>query len=423
MKKNVHQQDLMGDEGEWRVGRVVVTIILLLLIIAASIYLLVIKPDTEQEKSQLNPPVATKKSRVTEVVNPVTQRKEIIFEDEVKEILSPEEVYSYNKPRDMAKVVGEKINKQPLSSTNKAEVIQETSSITELKNQVNPVTPTKELKDSHISNLEAEESLPLNSSQKETITEAIKKLPPTESGSNQVIEIVEPINLDITVISELKTPPLEVNPVQTINNPISTVSDTKEVITSDTPAISNLETLPKADIAVENNIINIPLTESIPTKTQEKPAFTVTNPIPTETTLPVTSPTVEIAQQADSPSALINKAKPVSHGRVVSALITTGLIDREPIDKVTKAIAISQTEEINLYFFTKIMRMIGQTLYHQWIWRDQVMYEKPINVKARRWRATTSKLISYSTLGKWVVRILDSERNILKEVKFTIIKK
>ena len=492
MKKNVHQQDLMDNKGEWRIGRVVITVILLLLIIAASIYVLVIKPDKEQDQSLTKPLLATKKSRVTEVINPVTQRKEIIYEDEVKEILSPEEVYSYNKPRNMAEVIGEKIVKSPPSShsTNNTQIKQDKPSLATSKNQTSPIAASLE---------KIEDTLPLSHDQKEVITKKINRLPSTEAGMSQTIEIEKPIDKNVPVISELKTPILEADTVLADNNltsdntisvlplenpvstpqkqDISTVLDTKEPTASNalpifaqtppaktvrsmptettpttkiqqqndtllpvinkekpigsnqeiapttkTPSISNQIPALKTRVSVtdshlvSNKAENILPLNNVPSNTQEK--VTIVLPaIPSTNTIP------ELPQQTDTLPAVINEVKPVSNGRVVKALITTGLVDREPIDKVTKPITINDTEEIHLYFFTKIMRMIGETLYHQWLWNDQLVYEKPIEVKARRWRATTSKLIPYSKPGQWTARILNSDRDILKAVKFTIIQK
>ena len=460
VKTSVHQKDLMNDE--WNMGRVVMAIILLLAMIATSIYFFVTHSDKTSDLSAIEQPVVTKKSKVIEVIDPVTQRKEIIYENEVKEILSPEEVYSYNQPRDMAKVIGEKINKPLLASTNKTQQTHDSDSLTESNNPANSAPIISEKKeDISTPKLAIEQTLTLNNDQQEVMTHVANKPSTTEVENNQSIEIVA--SHHTAPLSEAKIPALAIetaltgNPLVSDNSTspsllkdpvpptqkqtISTVPDTKTpIITHSAPLIEKIEKPIENNNIISDTVKTILPVDQMSTNNQENPSVAVIN-IPATTMIPPvpsvkkpiiatdkislstldTKTSTGILPQVEILKPIINKTKPVSNGRVTKILMTTGLIDREPIDKVTQPITINHVDEVNLYFFTKIMRMTGQTLYHQWFWQDQMVYEKPIEVKARRWRATTSKVIAYSQPGQWTAKILNAEREVLKEIKFMIV--
>ncbi len=88
---------------------------------------------------------------------------------------------------------------------------------------------------------------------------------------------------------------------------------------------------------------------------------------------------------------------------------TTDVIDREPVDQVFTLTSDNQ----QVKFFTEIMDMQGQTVTHQWVFNDEVMFEKTFDIGGPRWRIWTSKNLQPGWTGQWTVNILDGERTML----------
>lgn len=105
---------------------------------------------------------------------------------------------------------------------------------------------------------------------------------------------------------------------------------------------------------------------------------------------------------------------------VARALLTTRVDKKEPIDNVT-SVVVNKTKASGVYYYTEIIDMNGQTLYHYWIREGKLIYKRKINILGDRWRAATSKLISYSKMGAWAVRLVNMEGDILNEIKFEVV--
>ena len=108
----------------------------------------------------------------------------------------------------------------------------------------------------------------------------------------------------------------------------------------------------------------------------------------------------------------------VANTYVERALLTTGLINKEPIDNITSSVKVSKEKATGLYYFTEINDMKGQTVYHQWLKDEQIIYKRRIDILGPRWRAATSKLITYLKAGMWAVRLVNEKGDILNEIKF-----
>jgi hypothetical protein len=102
-------------------------------------------------------------------------------------------------------------------------------------------------------------------------------------------------------------------------------------------------------------------------------------------------------------------------GEVSRALFTTGIDNREPVAIVD---SIDSSTNNSITFFTEVNDMSGQTVTHQWMYQDQVMFEKTFEVRAARWRIWTSKTLIPAWSGIWMVNVLDNERNLLVSKSF-----
>lgn len=93
---------------------------------------------------------------------------------------------------------------------------------------------------------------------------------------------------------------------------------------------------------------------------------------------------------------------------------TTAIIDREPVDSVTEL----DTSNSEIKYFTEIIDMQGQTITHQWVYDDEVVFEKSFEIGGPRWRVWTSKSLQPGWTGLWFVNTLDQERNKLLTQSF-----
>lgn len=69
----------------------------------------------------------------------------------------------------------------------------------------------------------------------------------------------------------------------------------------------------------------------------------------------------------------------VSAAEVSRATFTIGVQDREPVIMVD---SINSGSYKSISFFSEINDMTGQTVTHQWIYNDKVMFEKTFEIKA-----------------------------------------
>lgn len=93
-------------------------------------------------------------------------------------------------------------------------------------------------------------------------------------------------------------------------------------------------------------------------------------------------------------------------GSVARALFTTDVINREPVDQVL----IIGNDVANLYFFTDLRHLQGQTVTHRWEYQGKVVSSKSFDVKGPRWRVYSKADLQPHQTGRWTVVVMD-ERN------------
>ena len=107
--------------------------------------------------------------------------------------------------------------------------------------------------------------------------------------------------------------------------------------------------------------------------------------------------------------------------RVSRAILAKGLKNKEPVGEVSGPIMVDKTKAVGIYYFTEMNNMKGQVLFHKWFRNDKLVFKRKINILGNRWRTSTSKLLSYSAKGRWIVKLVDESENILSEIKFEVI--
>ncbi len=96
-------------------------------------------------------------------------------------------------------------------------------------------------------------------------------------------------------------------------------------------------------------------------------------------------------------------------GSVDRAQFTMDIVDREPVDKVETL----GTDTTQINYFTELKGLEGHTITHQWVYNDQIMFERSFVVGGPRWRVWTSKTLQPGWTGLWTVNTLDEDRSQL----------
>jgi len=133
----------------------------------------------------------------------------------------------------------------------------------------------------------------------------------------------------------------------------------------------------------------------------------------TEAAAPADAATMEGAPQSEA----MTEQAGFSRGSVVRSVFTTAIQDREPVDKL--ADTAGQTN--NLFYFTELRDMSGQTAIHRWEHAGKVVSEVKFDVRGPRWRVWSSKAYTPGWEGEWKVSVLNGAGEIISEdiVKYT----
>ncbi|WP_160172760.1 DUF2914 domain-containing protein [Methylomarinum vadi] len=107
--------------------------------------------------------------------------------------------------------------------------------------------------------------------------------------------------------------------------------------------------------------------------------------------------------------------------RISRLILAKALNNKEPVGEVSLPILADKNRAIGVFFFTEINNMKGEVLFHHWLRNDKSVFKRKIHILGNRWRAVTSKLITYSGKGHWVVMLTDIKGNILGEIEFDVI--
>ena len=100
----------------------------------------------------------------------------------------------------------------------------------------------------------------------------------------------------------------------------------------------------------------------------------------------------------------------------VDAVITTAIVDREPVDSV-EAFPIQNGK---LYCFTRIIGAEDSTVVYHACYRDeQLMSRVELPVNSPDWRTWSAKRFLEDWPGKWHVEIQDANGNRLQKVDFS----
>lgn len=101
-------------------------------------------------------------------------------------------------------------------------------------------------------------------------------------------------------------------------------------------------------------------------------------------------------------------------GEVSRGQFTTAVQDREPVDNIV-ALSSDQTQ---ISYFTELTDLTGHNVTHQWLYYDDIMFEKTFSVGGARWRVWSTKALQPGWEGRWTVNTLDDDRTLLSTQVF-----
>jgi len=105
----------------------------------------------------------------------------------------------------------------------------------------------------------------------------------------------------------------------------------------------------------------------------------------------------------------------LAEGRVARAIVTTAVVDREPVNDLEQV----SPENAQVIFFTELRNMAGQSVKHRWNHGGEALAEVEFTVGGPRWRVWSTKKLLPEWTGEWKLEVLDGEGNVLREKRFS----
>jgi len=115
--------------------------------------------------------------------------------------------------------------------------------------------------------------------------------------------------------------------------------------------------------------------------------------------------------QTDSNTAPIADMTGFSRGSVMRSIFTTQIDNREPVDKIKQVPEKSN----DVFYFTELRDMSGQTAKHRWEYKGKVIAEVKFNVRGPRWRVWSKKSFIPGWSGDWKVSVINGANEVISE--------
>jgi hypothetical protein len=105
---------------------------------------------------------------------------------------------------------------------------------------------------------------------------------------------------------------------------------------------------------------------------------------------------------------------------VKRVLLTSNVIEGEPIDTLGAVIPMNDKGLIRVYLFMETSGLKGQTLFHDWYWKGKRMAHARIPIGRNAHEAASSKFIDRIMMGPWEVKIVDEKGKVLAKAAFEV---
>ncbi len=107
---------------------------------------------------------------------------------------------------------------------------------------------------------------------------------------------------------------------------------------------------------------------------------------------------------------------------VTRALLTSQVLNREPVDLLNESIFATGAER-KIYFFTELKNMKLKKVQHIWYFEGQKLAQVSLDITHNRHRTYSSKRIMPNQVGNWRVELIDKQYNVLASKSFRIVEK
>ncbi|MFY8275524.1 DUF2914 domain-containing protein [Pseudoalteromonas sp. SSDWG2] len=133
---------------------------------------------------------------------------------------------------------------------------------------------------------------------------------------------------------------------------------------------------------------------------------------------------VEVKAEFDEQAKVASLAQGtrIDTQKVSRAVLTTQVVDREPISALGNEVSTSDFVS-KLMFFTELRGMQGQKVKHVWYFEDQAVADVELGVYTARYRTFSSKNIMPSQVGMWRVELRDENNKLLATSEFRLVGK
>ena len=108
---------------------------------------------------------------------------------------------------------------------------------------------------------------------------------------------------------------------------------------------------------------------------------------------------------------------------IARAQLAQGVNKLEPYGNIELPILVDTSKAYGITYFTEVINMQGDTVFHEWLKEGSSVYKRKINIRGNRWRISTSKLFPYNSTGQWQVRTITQEGDILHKIDFSVQKR
>lgn len=161
--------------------------------------------------------------------------------------------------------------------------------------------------------------------------------------------------------------------------------------------------------------------DEAPAPVDEPAAAPVAQPEPQPAvTKPAPEPEAPAETAAHPPATEASSEPSAFDARVVRTQLTSGVKDREPVDRLPSPIVVSDGRIDRIMFFSEVRDLAGRTLSHRWERGGRTMADVPFAIGGNTWRMHSSKRVTPAMTGSWRVVVVDTDGAELASVPFVL---
>ncbi len=142
-------------------------------------------------------------------------------------------------------------------------------------------------------------------------------------------------------------------------------------------------------------------------------------PAQPQTTTPVaTAPPAQPKASAQVASA--EAVQTTSPAHVSRALLTFKVKKRNPMTEIPRLVTVGKGRSVAIHYFTEVEGMAGHDVFHEWSLNGKVIMRYTLNVEKEHWPTFSRMLLTGTSQGAWVVRLLDENNQLLNQQTFAV---